>query len=138
MSQLSTVYKLIFFTNVLRVLEERKMNKSDLSEQSGVSPSYLSDLTTGNANPSLEIMESIASALGVPLPTLLENTDLTPDELKELTGDPQGVPSSVPNGFERICATLPGHRAFLVKKWQAEAAAMLKRLDAKEKESTEK
>ena len=48
------MYKYIFFTNVLRILDERGMTKKELSERSGVSISFLSDLTTGKANPSLK------------------------------------------------------------------------------------
>ena len=70
------MYKVIFFTNVLRILDERGMTKNELSERSGVSISFLSDLTTGKANPSLKVMEAIASALETPLPLLLESTDL--------------------------------------------------------------
>lgn len=50
------MYKYIFFTNVLKCLEERDMTKQELSDRSGVSISFLSDLTTGKGNPSLEKM----------------------------------------------------------------------------------
>lgn len=134
MSQISNVYKLIFFTNVLRILSDRKMTRSDLSDASGVSPSFLSDLTTGKANPSLKIMESIAAALNVPLPALLEITDLSDAELSQLVGDSMGMPQSLPSGFERVTATLPEHRAFLVKKWQEEASNMLRKKHARKKQ----
>jgi len=80
------VYKYIFFTNVLRILDERGMTKNELSERSGVSISFLSDLTTGKANPSLKVMEAIASALETPLPLLLESTDLDKNTLDALAG----------------------------------------------------
>ncbi|MTG60315.1 helix-turn-helix domain-containing protein, partial [Klebsiella pneumoniae] len=70
------MYNLIFFTNILRLLEERDMTKQELSQKAGVSISFLSDLTNGKANPSLRVMESIANALDVALPVLLETTDL--------------------------------------------------------------
>ena len=70
------MYNLIFFTNILRLLEERGMTKQELSQKAGVSISFLSDLTNGKANPSLRVMESIANALDVALPVLLETTDL--------------------------------------------------------------
>ena len=72
------VYKYIFFTNVLRILDERGMTKNELSERSGVSISFLSDLTTGKANPSLKVMEAIANALETSLPPLLTSTPWTP------------------------------------------------------------
>ncbi|MBW9760766.1 helix-turn-helix domain-containing protein, partial [Escherichia coli] len=50
------MYNLIFFTNILRLLEERDMTKQELSQKAGVSISFLSDLTNGKANPSLRVM----------------------------------------------------------------------------------
>ena len=73
---MTPVYKIIFYTNVLRILDERNMTKTDLAKRSGVSISFLSDLTTGKANPSLKVMEAIAAALETPLPELLESTHL--------------------------------------------------------------
>lgn len=80
------MYKYIFFTNVLRILDERGMTKNELSERSGVSISFLSDLTTGKANPSLKVMEAIANALETSLPLLLESTDLDKHTLDALAG----------------------------------------------------
>lgn len=117
------MYNFIFFTNVLRILDELHMTKFELSERSGVSISFLSDLTNGKANPSLKVMESIATALDVPLPLLLESTDLDEATLKQLA---QGkVPKSLPEGFERVSVILPEHRAFIVKKWAEETAKLL-------------
>nr|AEV57036.1 TrbA [uncultured bacterium] len=109
------MYKYIFFTNVLRILDERGMTKNELSERSGVSISFLSDLTTGKANPSLKVMEAIANALETSLPLLLESTDLDKHTLDALSGGK--APSSLPAGYQRVSAVLPEHRAFQVKKW---------------------
>ena len=65
------MYNQIFFTNVLRLLDERGITKSELADRADMSVSYLSDLTNGHANPSLEIMENIAAALEIALPVLL-------------------------------------------------------------------
>lgn len=113
------MYNQIFYTNILRLLDEQGMTKSDLSEKANVSISFLSDLTNGHANPSLKIMESIASALDTTLPYLLESTDLDQESLSQLYGDK--AQSSLPPGFERINVVLPSHQAFTVKQW-AEAA----------------
>lgn len=67
----------IFVTNILRLMEEQGLNKVELAERADLSMSFLSDLTHGKANPSLRIMASIADALGVSLPYMLEATDLT-------------------------------------------------------------
>ena len=61
------MYNYIFFTNVLRLLDERHMTKKELSNRSGVSISFLSDLTTGKANPSLKAV----SYTHLTLPTIL-------------------------------------------------------------------
>jgi len=115
MNKATSLYNYIFFTNVLRLLDEHHMTKKELSDRSGVSISFLSDLTTGKANPSLKVMQDIAKALDAPLPLLLESTDLDKDTLDSLAGGK--APQSLPAGFERVTAVLPEHQAFIVKKW---------------------
>lgn len=126
------MYSYIFFTNVLRLLDERHMTKKELSDRSGVSISFLSDLTTGKANPSLKVMQDIAKALDAPLPLLLESTDLDKDTLDALAGGK--APQSLPSGFERVTAVLPSHQAFIVKKWGEAARKKLRRWSAKKKQ----
>lgn len=109
------MYNQIFFTNVLRLLNERGITKNELSDAAGMSVSFLSDLTNGKANPSLKIMESIANALEVPLPALLEITDLDRGTLNLLAG---GKPlSSLPEGLVRVTAVLTEYQAFTVQQW---------------------
>ncbi|PVZ82650.1 transcriptional regulator [Serratia sp. S1B] len=128
------MYNLIFFTNILRLLEERDMTKQELSQKAGVSISFLSDLTNGKANPSLRVMESIANALDVALPILLETTDL--DE-HSLTLMAEGKPvKSLPPGYVRISVILSEQHAFQVRRWDTlarqklgqEARAMLEQI----------
>jgi len=109
------VYNLIFFTNILRLLDERGMTKHELSEKAGISISFLSDLTNGKGNPSLRIMEAIADALSVPLPFLLESNDLDTIALEQLAGGK--ATESLPDGYERVYAILPAHQAFQVRRW---------------------
>lgn len=113
------MYNYIFFTNILRILEERNMTKHELSERSGVSISFLSDLTTGKGNPSLKVMEAIASALDEPLPLLLECTDLDDKTLDVLTGG--RTHRSLPPGYVRVSVILPEYRAYIVRKWSEDA-----------------
>jgi len=120
------LYNYIFFTNVLRLLDELHMTKHELSERSGVSISFLSDLTTGKANPSLKVMEAIAKALETPLPLLLESTDLDKATLDALAGGK--AVSSVPAGYQRVSAILPDFHAFLVKQWAEETRKKLQGL----------
>lgn len=113
----SHFYNQVFFTNILRLLDERKMTKQELSDRARVSISFLSDLTNGKANPSLKVMEAIADALETSLPVLLEITDLDAETIAALHG---GKPTcGLPPGYERVAAILPEHQAFIVKKWDA-------------------
>ena len=110
-----TVYNQIFFTNVLRLIDERGMTKDRLADLAGMSVSFLSDLTNGKANPSLKIMESIAKALDASLPALLEMTDLDRETLDALAGGK--APSSLPAGLVRVTAVLSEYQAFRVRQW---------------------
>lgn len=131
------MYNLIFFTNILRLLEERDMTKQELSQKAGVSISFLSDLTNGKANPSLRVMESIANALDVALPVLLETTDLDEHSLT-LMADEKPV-KSLPAGYVRISVILSEQQAFQVRRWDTlarhklgqEARAMLEQIKEK-------
>jgi transcriptional regulator with XRE-family HTH domain len=109
------VYNQILFTNILRLLEELGMTKSDLADKAGISISFLSYLTNGKANPSLKIMEAIAQALETPLANLLEVTDLDRGTLDVLAGG--NAPQSFPGGFLRVDAILTEFQAFKVKQW---------------------
>ena len=113
-----TVYNQIFFTNVLRLLDEQHMTKSELADQAGISVSFLSDLTNGKANPSLKIMDAIARALGTSLPAMLEMTDLDAATLDILAGGK--APKSLPGGYVRVTAVLTEFQAFNVKQWDQE------------------
>jgi transcriptional regulator with XRE-family HTH domain len=112
---MSSFYHQIFFTNILRVLDERRMTQEELAERSGVSTSFISDLANGRANPSLRTMEAIAVALETPLPTLLESTDLDREALDELAGGK--AIQSLPQGYQRISAILTDYQAFLAEEW---------------------
>jgi len=122
-----TVYIQIFETNILRLLEEHDMTKQELAEKADISMSFLSDLTHGKANPSLKIMESIANAFGVPLPYMLESTELTPEQLAELRQDSAVPMASVPLGYERVSAIVTEFEAFQVKQWAEAARKRLRR-----------
>jgi transcriptional regulator with XRE-family HTH domain len=122
-------YNLIFFTNILRILDEKGLTKSDLASAAGISVSFLSDLTTGQGNPSLRIMEQIATALDTPLATLLESTDLDKETLDALAGGHARL--SLPDGFVRVAATLTEFQAFQARQWDAENRKMLVKLSGK-------
>ena len=121
------MYNRIFFTNLLRLLDQHGLNRKELSEKTGVSQGFLSDLANGKANPSLRVMEQIARAFSVPLSELLEHVE--PEFLDEI-----GLPTSdnpaqmeVPKGFERITVTLPEHQAYQARQWETAALKKLKK-----------
>lgn len=113
------MYNQIFFTNILRLLDVRRLTKHDLAARAGVSVSFLSDLTNGKANPSLRVMSAIAEALEAPLPVLLEWSDLDHASLDTLAGGHAN--SSVPPGYERVWVVLPAHQAYIARRWHAAA-----------------
>ncbi len=119
------MYNLIFFTNVLRISDELGLSKNELADRAGISVSFLSDLTNGKANPSLKIMEAIASALEMPLPPLLEMTDLDEDAMRMLAMDK--AISILPEGLVRSTAILTEYQAFMVQKWDQENRRALAR-----------
>ena len=113
-----SVYNLIFFTNILSSLDELGLTKSDLATRAGISVSFLSDLTTGQGNPSLRIMEQIAEALEKPLATLLESTDLDKESLDALAGGHARL--SLPDGLVRVSAILTEFQAYQVRQWDVD------------------
>jgi transcriptional regulator with XRE-family HTH domain len=123
-------YHPIFFTNILRILDEKGLTKSDLASKANISISFLSDLTTGQGNPSLRIMEQIAAALETPLATLLESTDLDKESLDALAGGHALM--SLPEGYVRVAVTLTEFQAFQARQWDAENRKQLARLKPKQ------
>ncbi len=112
------MYNQILITNILLLIEELGINKKKLAERSGVSTSFLSDLTHDKANPSLRIMESIAGALETPLPALLELTNIDKEIVDELMkGKPQ---TRLPEGYVHVSALLTDFQAYQVSLWNAE------------------
>lgn len=109
-------YQKIFFTNVVSLAASKGMSHQDLAEKANLSSSLMSAITRGQGNPTLETMASIASSLGVPLGYLLEHHDLDSED-SEL--------DSLPANYEQVTVILPKYRAFIVKKWNAEALKAL-------------
>ena len=59
------------FFNVSRILKEKHMQQKDLAQKLGKTPAFISNTLSGN--PTLETLQSIASALSVPVSTLLRD-----------------------------------------------------------------
>lgn len=132
------MYNYIFFTNVLQLLEELGITRSDLASRSGVSVSFLSELTNGKANPSLKTMEAIAEALETPLPMLLEVTDLDRETIEKVREEEERIRAelglakgvslvpSLPDDYVRCTVILSAFQAFSVKKWDRENRQKIK------------
>lgn len=112
------MYKQIFLTNVMRILEELNMTKKELSEKSGISPSFISELTSSDGNPSLRVLEDIANALDVPLSILLESSDMDEKDLQQLSGNNNH--NNLLPGYRLVCAYLSEYQAFEVKQLDVE------------------
>jgi len=130
------MYNLILLTNILRILDDIGMTKSELAKKASMSVSFLSDLTHDQANPSLRIMEAIAYALDTPLPSLLETTDLDRQTLEELAGSKSKL--SLPEGYVRVAAILTEYQAFTVTQWDQENRRRLDAAKAKRKTAPSK
>ncbi|QIQ22541.1 helix-turn-helix domain-containing protein [Zophobihabitans entericus] len=115
------MYSEIFLFNLLKKLKDRNLNKAQLSELSGISPSFISELTNGRANPSLAMLEKIAVSLKTPLYEMLLPEEVKPEDLQ------YSRPESLPDGVVKITAILPAHKAFIVKKWEEETKKQRKK-----------
>ena len=124
------MYDKIFFTNVIRLLDDRNMNVNELHQLSGVSNSFLGDLTKGQGNPSIKIMQAIAEAFQVPLPMMIENVE---SQLwkQYYNGEIEAVIPQLPKGFEYVGAILPEEKAYRVKLWDKDARKQVKKLRSK-------
>ncbi|MGA7750782.1 MAG: helix-turn-helix transcriptional regulator [Gallionella sp.] len=61
--------------NVRRIRESKGWSQDKLSEESGLHRTYISGIERGVRNPTIEIVQEIALALGVSPSQLLENGD---------------------------------------------------------------
>ena len=111
------------------------VTKEQLSKMSGVSTSFISDLSNGKGNPSLRIMERIADALDKPLTELLEETDLDSKSLEALAG---GKLRGIAESYERISLILPSHQAFITRQWTKDAMEKLKKQKAENEKNPRK
>jgi transcriptional regulator with XRE-family HTH domain len=63
-------------TTVRRLRQEREFTLQALSDESGISKSYLGDIEKGRKNPTTDVIETIAQALNVPPRWLLYHAAL--------------------------------------------------------------
>ena len=58
--------------NMRRLRRSKDWSQEELAHQSGVHRTYISDLERGARNPTIEVVDKIAVALGVPCGELLD------------------------------------------------------------------
>lgn len=60
--------------NVRLLREKKSWSQEDLAHKSGIHVTYLSGLECGRRNPTIKILERLATALDVPIATLFDDT----------------------------------------------------------------
>jgi transcriptional regulator with XRE-family HTH domain len=116
------MYNLILITNILRILDEKSMTKSELAKKAGISIAFFTDLTNDKANPSLRIMEAIAEALEIPLPMLLDSSDMDTIDLETLANRKL---KPLPEGFVWKGGVLSEYEAYQIEQWDKKNRAFL-------------
>ncbi|SEN52732.1 helix-turn-helix domain-containing protein [Nitrosomonas marina] len=124
------MYNLILITNILRILDEKGMTKSELAKKAGVSIAFFTDLTNDKANPSLRIIEAIAEALETPLPMLLDSSDMKLTDLEMLA---KRKPGKLPKGFVWKGGVLSEYEAYQVDQWDKKNRTFLSKETKKNK-----
>ncbi|MDQ4422182.1 helix-turn-helix domain-containing protein [Sphingobium sp. DEHP117] len=66
---------IIFGENCRRRRKELSISQRSLSQMTGIAIAHLSNIENGRANPTLELMETIAQAVDSPLVSLLSKMD---------------------------------------------------------------
>jgi transcriptional regulator with XRE-family HTH domain len=85
-----------------------QLTLKELSEKSGISIGYLSDIERGRTNPSLKTLQALANTYGLSMDTLLGamSFDLSPDEVHLLTsyrcGDIAGMMRLALLSYDRL------------------------------------
>ncbi len=93
--------------NIDRILKLKKMKKQDLAIDAGISVSFISDITNLKANPSINNIQKIADALGVPVPLLFI----------PLNQDWMETPSMSSPNHVYVFAKVTKQESFCIKKW---------------------
>ncbi|MBQ3170942.1 MAG: helix-turn-helix domain-containing protein [Mailhella sp.] len=110
----------IFCSHVMRLLSERQLTQSDIAEACGLSPSIMTEIAKGTANPKLMTMAAIAQALNVPLALLfLPENAFEWEMYKAATALARSKPK-VPKGYAHLeDVVLPEGKIEIIKEWTA-------------------
>jgi len=92
--------------NIETILEHKEMTKTALSEKSGVSVSFISDIINYKANPSITSIAKIAQGLKVPVSLLFLPFDSKWTEYEDYKD----------SGLVYVFSLVKKHESFLIKK----------------------
>lgn len=108
----------IFCSHVMRLISERKLTQSDIADACGLSPSIMTEISKGTANPKLTTMNAIAQALNVPLALLFLPESAFEWELyKAASSLPRDKPK-IPKGYAHMeDVVLPETKIDIIKEW---------------------
>lgn len=119
------MYIKIVSTNILRIMQEKRITQEILAHKSGLSVPFLSEIGRNLANPSTKTLESIADALEVPLPSLFQATDFDLSDLEDSSNEE--IKTHLPRGYQAVYLILTDIQAFEAKQWDKENKAKLKK-----------
>ncbi len=105
---------------VRRLRQDREFTLQSLADQSGISKSYLGDIEKGRKNPTTDVIEAIAQALGVPPRRLLYHAALDEEdpffEPEQLTLETDGDEDVETRELRQLARRLrPGDRRLVVE-----------------------
>jgi transcriptional regulator with XRE-family HTH domain len=69
--------QVLFGQQVRQLRLTAEMTQEDLAHRCGLFRTYMSRIETGQANPTLTMVQAIADSLGVPIPALFQSTQPT-------------------------------------------------------------
>ena len=119
------MYLKIISTNIARIMQEKNITQYELSEKSGLSKNFLSEMNRNIANPTLVNLEIIADTLEVPLASLFHPLDV---DLNQLAAETQGeIKIHLPKGYQAVYLILADLQAFEAKQWDQENKKKLKK-----------
>ncbi len=103
-----------FVRNLERRRRAARMTKRELCKRSGLSNTFIFEILRQEGSPSLRSLEALAKAVNATLCELF-NEDANDDAKAE------GKRRHTPPGLELVTAALPPERAFMVRRWEADA-----------------
>lgn len=108
-----------FVCNLERRRKAASMTKRELVKRSGLSSTFIFEVLRHEGSPSLRSLEALAAAVNA---TLCELFD---EEVCD-TSRPDAKRRVAPPGLELVTVALPPEKAFLARRWEADAIKVVK------------